>query len=62
MGFITGIQCDGCGLEMFFASIEPKWLITDRARKEGWSIGKWHLCPECKKHRRELIKDGTLES
>ena len=61
MGFITGIQCDGCGLEMFFASIEPKWLLVDRARKEGWSIGKWNLCPECKKHRRELAKDGMLE-
>lgn len=49
MDSITAIQCDGCGLEMFFNSIVSKWLIVNIARKEGWSVGKWHLCPKCKK-------------
>ena len=62
MGFISGICCDGCGLEMYFESIEPKYMIVDRARKNGWSVGKLHLCPQCRKNKKELKKEIVLIS
>ena len=60
MSFETSVYCDGCGDTVYILSIAPKWMIVKRARENGWSIGKYHLCPECKKKRRQLKKDGWL--
>lgn len=58
MSFETAVHCDGCGDTIFICQIVPKWLITEKARESGWSMGKYHLCPECKKKRGQLKKDG----
>lgn len=60
MSFETDVHCDGCGETIYISRIVPKWLITEKARSEGWSIGKYHLCPECKKKRRQLRNEGWL--
>ena len=58
--FETTIICDGCGGVISYAQIVNKTGMTMTARKKGWSIGKYHLCPECKKKRSQLKKEGRL--
>ena len=60
MGFCTEVVCDGCADVIHRNRILSKGLITRIARKEGWSIGKYTLCPKCKKNRAKLKKDGWL--
>lgn len=57
--FATIIFCDKCGIGIQFSSIEPKWFVIKKARDNGWSIGKQHLCPECRDgSRKECERDG----
>lgn len=60
MSFKTSICCDGCGDSLYCMDILTKQYITSSAREFGWSVGKYHLCPECKKKRAALIKEGYL--
>lgn len=60
MGFCTEIVCDACSVCITRGAIESKGHMISLARKQGWSVGKYHLCPECKKKRIQLIKDGWL--
>lgn len=46
--FETSISCDRCGYGFSYPNIEPKWFMTKVAREEGWSVGKKHLCPNCR--------------
>lgn len=48
----TSIFCDKCGNGFSFDGIEPKWFMIEMARKKGWSIGKRHLCPNCRERKR----------
>ena len=45
------IVCENCGTADFY-SLVPKSWITKWAREKGWSIGKQHLCPECRKNKK----------
>lgn len=60
MSFETAVHCDGCGDTIFICRIVSKQYITEKARQSGWNIGKYHLCSECKKKRRQLKKDGWI--
>ncbi len=60
MGFCTEIVCDGCSEVIHRNYIVSKSLMTRIARKNGWSVGKLELCPECKKNRAKLKKEGWL--
>ena len=51
--FATSIFCDKCGCGLQFSSIEPKWFVVKKAREDGWSVGKRHLCPECRSELKE---------
>ena len=59
--FWSGITCDGCGQQLAYANIMPKNRLIVLARQEKWSIGKYHLCPSCKKKMKELIEGGYLK-
>lgn len=43
----TFICCESCGLANFYPLLS-KMRITRIARRAGWSIGKWTLCPACR--------------
>lgn len=60
MGFCTEIVCDGCSGVIHKNRIVSKGLMTSIARKQGWSVGKYTLCLECKKNKAKLKKDGWL--
>lgn len=60
MSYETAVHCDGCGDTLYFLNIIPKWLIISKARESGWSMGKYHLCHECRKNRNKLKKEGWL--
>lgn len=63
MSFELDIHCDVCGETVFYCSqnrVPGKYPMIRMARNKGWSIGKYHLCPGCKKKRRQLIADGRL--
>ena len=64
MSFETDIYCDGCGEVIFYCahdSVSTKGGMIRQARKQGWSIGKYHLCPKCKKNRTKLKKEGWIK-
>ena len=61
MGFCTEIVCDACSNCLTRGRIVTKGSMVRMARGQGWSVGKYHLCPDCKKIRRKLIKDGWLK-
>lgn len=61
MSFCTEIVCDGCCDCITIGKICTKSQMIHNARANNWSIGKYHLCPECKKKRKQLIKDGWLK-
>lgn len=50
--FETSIYCDKCKKGFSFLKIEPKWFMVQEARDQGWTIGKMHLCPDCKRRRK----------
>ena len=52
--FATIIFCDKCDRGIQFPSIVPKYFIVKRARENGWSIGKRHLCSECRDGNRRV--------
>lgn len=60
MAFCTEIVCDACSDCITKGRLCTKGQMIRNARDQGWSIGKYHLCPECKKKRKQLIKEGWL--
>lgn len=60
MGFCTEMVCDVCTTCITRTTIMTKKDMIRIARNQGWSVGKYHLCPDCKKKRSQLIKDGWL--
>ena len=60
MAFCTEIVCDACATCITRGTIVTKGGMIRDARTRGWSIGKYHLCPECRKKRRQLIKENWL--
>ena len=54
MPLYSGYFCDVCGIAIEYKRSPSEWLpsktyIVKWARKDGWSIGKKVLCPECRK-------------
>ncbi len=45
------IFCDRCGYADFY-HLTNKTEIVRISRRKGWSIGKRHLCPECRKNKK----------
>lgn len=60
MALATEMYCDGCGEIRHYSGCVTKSLMQRLARKDGWSIGKYDLCPECRKKKSQLIKEGWL--
>lgn len=60
MAFCTEIVCDGCSNCITRGTLVTKGHMISYARECGWSIGKYHLCPACKKNRKKLIAEGWL--
>lgn len=52
--FFSGIRCDICGREIKWTTILSIRFLTHVARKEGWTVGKYVKCPDCKG-----IKNGS---
>ena len=53
----SGYKCDKCGKERLYYGnmdemMESKTRLIWHARKNGWSVGKKILCPECRKKRK----------
>lgn len=61
MALATEMYCDGCGEIRHFHGCVGKLLMERLARKDGWSVSKYHLCPECRTKKSQLIKDGWLK-
>lgn len=59
MAFRRIIECDGCSFYMDYSNHVNIKIMTEDARKKGWSIGKWHLCPTCKndKEIKKMLKE-----
>jgi hypothetical protein len=53
----TAILCDKCGIGFQLPGSTPKWLMERLARKKGWTCGKQHLCPKCKRGKRQVTAD-----
>lgn len=63
MSFETDIHCDSCGASVYICHhdyVATKKIMIKKARENGWAIGKYHLCPDCKGKREKLKKDGWL--
>lgn len=63
MSFELDIHCDACGNTLYYCShtnVPTKGFMIRQARKSGWSVGKYHLCPECKKNISKLKKEGMI--
>lgn len=61
MAKATEVYCDGCGETLHIHGIWNKGSITLYARKNGWSVGKYDLCPNCKGRRAQLKKEGWIK-
>lgn len=61
MALATEMYCDGCGEIRHFNSCIGRTVMERMARKDGWSVGKYHLCPVCRKNKKQLIKDGWIK-
>ena len=59
MAFRKLIECDGCSTYMDYSKYVNISIMTKDARAKGWSVGKWHLCPECKNdiEIKKMLKD-----
>lgn len=61
MAFLSVIECDACENRIEWQSTVSKKVIGNVARHMyGWSIGKYHLCDECKKDNlaKEIARDN----
>lgn len=49
MSKVIEIRCDRClsKTTMWYPVSAPVWLILKQTRRDGWSIGKKCICPEC---------------
>lgn len=47
--FERRIYCDKCKKGFYVENIVSKWMMVNKARELGWTIGKMHLCPNCKR-------------
>lgn len=56
--FYCGYQCDKCGRVQEYSAIISKHGLTMVARRDGWSVGTYVLCPNCRrgKKKKELQK------
>ena len=62
MAIATEMYCDACGEIRHLNGSVGKNLMERLARKDGWQIGKYHLCPECKdKGITRLRKEGWIK-
>ena len=61
--FYTSCQCDFCKRITSYSGICSKKLMTALMRKEGWTIGKYHICGICqiKEHRIQDDEEGKEE-
>ena len=59
--FATTVFFDKCGIGLQFSSIEPKWFVVKKAREYGLSIGKIHLCPECRDGNRKEGEQNEVD-
>ena len=60
MAFYTEIECDSCNTSITRGTIVTKGEMVRTARSRGWSVGKYHLCPTCRKERNRLKKKGLI--
>lgn len=56
MAVYAVIECDRCGKTSWYGHI-GKTYILKWSRENGWSIGKQHLCPNCRKKKTTTTKD-----
>ena len=61
MAFCSEIVCDGCGVSISIMRIATKGEMIRLARSDGWSVGKWELCPDCRRKKAELLKNGWIK-
>jgi len=55
---ICRIECDACGEGLLWRNYSiSKTRMEYIARRKGWSIGKQHLCPKCRKSRKKKQSD-----
>jgi len=60
MARATEMYCDGCGKIRHYSGCVCNIHMEKLARKDGWSIGKWDLCPDCKKQKQKLKREGWI--
>jgi NAD-dependent SIR2 family protein deacetylase len=51
MGFIANVYCDKCGARYTNSSYYLKKDVVRHMRRQGWTMGKYDICPDCKKSR-----------
>ena len=47
----TVIECDRCGKQLRLYGANGIVYATRKSRECGWSIGKRHLCNDCRKRK-----------
>lgn len=51
----TVVTCDQCGEQLFYFIALSNAHTIHFARKDGWSMGKKHLCPRCRKRKASAV-------
>lgn len=54
---ISGYYCDECGDQITYEKTSKEWLPSKMqlirfARKRGWTVGKYILCPDCRRGKK----------
>lgn len=57
----TVIECDHCGKQLRLYGANGIVYATRKSRECGWSIGKRHLCNDCRK-RKVVCSQHTEEN
>jgi hypothetical protein len=64
MSFFAGIECDKCGDELSWGFGNKKYCkkyLVERARNQGWKIGKYCTCPACAE-KKQSVKNSAETS
>lgn len=54
--FQTSVICDKCSEKLSYRDNIHKNIMIMLARDHGWTMGKYHLFPNCKNRNRQIKK------
>lgn len=55
MPIISGAKCDVCGKMLYYKRIYGKGELTRMLRKNGWSVGEYTKCKDCRPKPKKVV-------